>query len=57
MTNNLPHSDKRGVLTEPPADSQNPKREHVTDGGECWCNPIFEFVEGGTYVVIHRRSN
>jgi hypothetical protein len=27
-------------------------REHVTDGGSCWCGPPVEFFGGG-YIVIH----
>lgn len=28
------------------------EREHVTDGGSCWCDPVVEFVDGG-YIVTH----
>ena len=32
------------------------EREHVTDGGECWCNPAYELAPGGAYVVVHRKA-
>lgn len=31
------------------------EREHVTDGGSCWCNPTVEFLGEG-YIVIHNEE-
>ncbi len=28
-------------------------REHITDGGHCWCNPVVEEFSTGTKLFIH----
>jgi len=28
-------------------------RRHMTDGGPCWCNPVFERYTSGAVIVIH----
>ena len=31
-------------------------REHVTDGGPCWCNPRIEKHEDGAVAMVVHRS-
>jgi len=31
------------------------EREHVTDGGTCWCGPTLEIIGDG-HIVIHNQE-
>jgi len=51
--------DRTIAVPTPPAAQPAPtqKREHITDGNPCWCNPEINYVdpETGAAVIIHRR--
>lgn len=31
------------------------RRQHITDGGTCWCEPSVEFRQSG-HIVIHNST-
>jgi hypothetical protein len=33
------------------------EREHITDGGQCWCNPDIDYIDPdtGAAVIIHKE--
>jgi len=33
------------------------KREHITDGSPCWCNPETDYIdpETGAAVIVHKE--
>lgn len=35
--------------------TERPVRDHVIDGGSCWCRPTVEFVGDG-HTVIHNEE-
>jgi hypothetical protein len=33
------------------------EREHITDGGQCWCNPDIDYIDPdtGAAVIVHKE--
>lgn len=41
----------------PPAQPAPVRREHVTDGSQCWCNPGIDYIDPdtGAAVIVHKE--